>query len=263
MLRFLVVAAALMMTAAVAVAARDDEEPMPNPTRLNCPFIDHVEDDQPIASSAKNDDEYMAYNYVVSFARKQSLDALAQNVRPELTFRRVFEEGRGNYRGELVRVRGWLKRLNWIESTELLKKEGIPHLYEGWVFDEDFAGYPWCVVFSELPPGLEPAEQMNRFVTLDGYFFKRYKYRAVKDTRLAPLVIGRSLTVKPPEPEPDAVNAMWSFGRTFVPVAAAGIAVIAGVAVALNYWFRRGDRQLQATIDQNRTNPFADDTPQP
>jgi len=77
---------------------------------------------------------------------------------------------------------------------------------------------------------------------VDGYFFKRYKYRAVNDTRLAPLVIGRTLTVQapveaPPNPGEDAFN------RLFLPVFLSMILGMVVVAFLLHRWFRSGDQR--------------------
>src|SRR5262245_33122880 len=171
----------------------------PDPREHGCPptWLERIFDDEEIASDTVNADEYHAYNYLVEVARKFTPEQFANVARKELTWRVLFGKDRVKYRGEVARVEGRLKRLVWIGSNKELESQGIKNLYEAWIFDPDkYFSNPTCVIISELPAGLEPAEDMkNVHVVCDGYFFKRYKYRAVIDTRLAPLVIGHTLTV--------------------------------------------------------------------
>jgi hypothetical protein len=203
-----------------------------------------------------NEDEYNAYNYFAEFAKKQPLDVLAQNARKELTFRRLFEPGRAQYRGEIVHVKGRLKRLNWIDANQALKNDGIKDLYEGWIFDEAFMSNPTCVVFTELPPGLEPAEDMNAWVSLDGYFFKRYAYKAADGWRMAPLVIGRSIVVTK-QPVADTSGTFKAYSVWLVPLGLVLAVLMIGTALLLGKFFRRGDRLVHARVANiKRSNPF-------
>src|SRR5262249_25681724 len=168
---------------------------------MNCPpeWLDSIYDDSSVMSAKENRNEYLAYNYFVQRARKFSAEDLAKQARKELTFRRLFEEGREQYRGEVVHVQGRRKRLNWIGRNKLLENAGVKNLYEAWIFDPAYFSNPTCVILSELPPGIEANEDIrNVWVSCDGYFFKRYLYETPEVNprsgnpvkRLAPLVIG-------------------------------------------------------------------------
>jgi hypothetical protein len=241
-------------------------KPTAKPTwQMDCPasWLEHIEDDHPVMSLKDNEDEYNAYNYFVEFAKKQPLDALAQNARKELTFRRLFEPGRAQYRGEIVHVQGRLKRLNWIDANQALKNDGIKALYEGWIFDEAFMSNPTCVVFTELPPGLEPAEDMNAWVSFDGYFFKRYAYKAADGWRMAPLVIGRSIVVTK-QPVADSSGTLKAYSVWLVPLGLVLAVLMIGTALLLGKFFRRGDQLVHARVANiKKSNPFDDGAPPP
>src|SRR5206468_719352 len=97
------------------------------------------------------------------------------------------------YRGEVVRIEGRLKRVRDLGPTPALEADGIKHLYEGWVFSESYREYSHCVLFTELPPDVPVAEQLDKRVSLEGYFFKVYRFRAGDSVRKAPLLIGRTI----------------------------------------------------------------------
>jgi len=101
---------------------------------------------------------------------------------------------------------------------------------------------------SELPEGITPGEDQTASVAFDAYYFKLWHYesrrpkdqndRDKKQWERAPLFLGRSFEVLPPEPpEP-----------TYSPTMLTGIAVGLGALVVLGIgtalWFRRGDRRV-------------------
>jgi hypothetical protein len=236
----------------------------PPPWKMDCPeeWLLHIEDDHPVMALNQNEDEYHAYNYFVEFAKRQPLDVLAQNARKELTFRRLFEPGRAQYRGEIVHVQGRLRRLNWIDANQALKNDGINDLYEGWVFDEAYFSNPTCVVFTELPPGLKTAEDMNVWVSFDGYFFKRYAYKAADGWRMAPLVIGRSIAAK--QPVANSSDIQRAYSVWLIPLGLVLVVLMIGTALLLGKFFRRGDQLVHARVAGiKKPNPFDESAPLP
>jgi len=192
-------------------------------------------------------------------ARQVSPEALAKNARPELTFRRLFEDGRAKYRGEIIHVEGRLKRLNWIGSNAGLEADGVQNLYEAWIFPPEYFSNPTCVIISELPPGVKPEENIqNTWASFDGYFFKRYKYKAVDATRLAPLAIGRTLTVKAP-PVSEANSSLFeSYARYFVPAGVLLAVCMVALIVTISRWFKSGDRVVRGRLERARTQEFVE-----
>ncbi|HLW66574.1 MAG TPA: hypothetical protein VKS79_14765 [Gemmataceae bacterium] len=238
--------------------------------KMDCPvdWLEHVEDDHPIMTLKSNADEYYAYNYFVDFARKQPMDVLAKNARKQLTFARLYETP-AKYRGELVHVEGWLRRLRWIDTTEDLAKDNIS-LYEGWIFEPAFYPNPTCVVVSELPPGLSPSEDMKVWVSFDGYFFKRYKYKTTeKDEhgqfvwRGAPLSIGRSLVTKSAPVGSDSSSVLQSYSVWLIPLGLVLVVLMIGTVLLLGKFFRRGDQLVHARVASiKQANPFDESAPQ-
>jgi hypothetical protein len=134
----------------------------------------------------------------------------------------------------------------------------VANVYEGWVFDATQGTNPWCVIFTDLPPGLKPGENINRPVTMDGYFFKKYRYSAVKDDRFTPLVIGRTLRLESgagsPAASPGAFSAHF---LVLLGLMIAGAVVLIGALVfGLSWWFRRADRQHRSLLAGARGEAF-------
>src|SRR5262249_40999986 len=177
-------------------------------------------------------------------------EQMARVTRKELTWRVLMGRDRSKYRGEIVHVEGWLRRLVWIGSNKSLESQGIKNLYEAWIFPPDSHDEPICVVLSELPSGMETVENNQKFVrvAVDGYFFKRYKYRAVKDTKLTPLVIGHTLTVPSVAPDPGAE----AFERLFLPTLLSMVFAMVVCAFIAQRWFRSGDRRAHDHFQRSR-----------
>ncbi len=232
----------------------DDQKPAPkteNDPTASCPWVGDIIDDEPVMSLSENQEEYKAYNYFVLQARKFSNSVLAEHADKNLTWRVLFDRDRAKYRGKIVHVEGRLKRLVWIGSNKELESQGIKGLYEAWIFGENLFSNPTCFILTELPEGLKPGDDIsNVTVHADGYFFKRYKYKAVNDTRLAPLIIGRTLSVVT-VPTTTDVGAE-AFGRLFVPTVLALALAMVAFAYVLHRWFHVSDRKVQQALQSAR-----------
>ena len=243
--------------------------------RMDAPadWLDSIEDDAPIRNEGQNLEEFRAYNYFVMHAHKFSPELLAEHSRKELTWGRLFEQGRGQYRGEIVRVQGRLKSLLWIDSTKELRGVGIKALYEAWILDPAYDNRPTCVVLSELPSGIEPAKVIHEdiWVTCDGYFFKRYLFESAqvneKTNRLvrhlAPLVIGRTFALRAPVVDTRKERA-WQSWSYFVPTLLVLLFGMIAGALLIHRWFVRGDRRAHEILANARALEFVAPTePEP
>jgi len=187
-----------------------------------------VDDYKKVQNARENYDEAMAYRYTLTFARGVPSDLLRTKSRKDLSFTALYERP-SDYRGDLVHMEGRLKKLEPFHTKradDLLWNEGIKKTYEAWIFPEESTN-PICVVFSELPAGIEPSPK-NDFrvdygIECDAYFFKIYRYpveeSGKKKYRDAPLFLGRSFTVTD--------RAVY-----FIPVAKPGKIVIKALDVA-------------------------------
>ena len=119
------------------------------------------------------------------------------------------------------------------------------------------------IVFTELPPGLKPADKMDVPIGFSGYFFKKFRYTAqdtkeTKKDRLAPLLIGRTVTLTPaaaPEavdgPEKDTNWPVW-----LGPIFFGGVGLTVGLLFSLGFWYRSGDRHVRGRVYAARYNDF-------
>lgn len=126
--------------------------------------------------------------------RKASPTELSQPV-PEVTYLQLFKQPQ-DYRGELVRIRGRIKRAKPIESRENLY--GIDKQYILWLEPSDGSPTPIVVYTLQLPEGFPSLDQPNlddgytklwEDVEINGYFLKRWAYRAHDGINTVPLLL--------------------------------------------------------------------------
>ena len=218
-----------------------------------------VEDRAPVRNADENYDEFQAYNLLLVRAHKTAAGAFAKGARRDLTFAHLFEEP-AKYRGQIVHIEGLLRRLRKFDAARLAAKEGVPALYEGWVFDAEYGYNPYCVIVTELPKSIQIGEKLDRHVSFDGYFFKRYRYKAADGVRDAPLLIGRTLTPSASQGSAANARAPWLDSSTpWLLIAFLAILLVtAGFGIALTLWFKRGDKQVRARLDAARDAAFVE-----
>jgi hypothetical protein len=251
----------LGLAALLLLAARPSfgQTPLPDPA-FTSELLDEVADDTPLPPTWLNRKERLAYDLLFLHAQRVPQDVLHRAARHDLTYAHLFGPQRARYRGQLVHLEGrlrWLIRSDPPESVQGLGDQ-ITDLYEAWVQIDHYGGVLFCVVCGSLPPDLKPAEQMDRRVACDAYFFKRLRYEtreSPKTERLAPLLIGKTIVPLPPPAE--AASAVWAVPGAVLAgtLGLAGVALTAGLAVA--WWFRREDRKVRARLRQARPETFA------
>ena len=137
------------------------------------------------------------------------------------------------YRGKAVTLRGYLRKLISYPA-ETPDGDGPRNLYEAWLFTDDSHGNPAVVVCSEIPEGMPTGEDINEQVSVTGYFFKMYGYRARDTTRTAPMILARELVWYPA-----AERAAWRPTALHYTLLGAGV-----LGLVLVVWrISRGDRR--------------------
>jgi hypothetical protein len=204
-------------------------------------FLKDVEDEKRTATPRTNAAEFWGYCETILVAAKTSAQAFAHSAKDtgavKYTDLLVHPT---HYRGKVVHVDGILERLRRFEAPEYLQVRGIDHLYEGWVVNKSTGRRPWCLIFTELPSGIEVGESISYSVTFDGYFFKKYKFRAGERDLYAPQVLGRTVRLR--------ASAAGTFSNVFVVTLTSLVAGMIFLVVALSWWFRRGDRRLRSRL---------------
>jgi hypothetical protein len=215
--------------------------------------LESVKDETPVRSG----EEGLAFCEALVKAHKTSNQTFHNNATRGLTYANLFLEPK-LHRGKVVHFEGRLKRLARFEPPEETKLDGVTDRYEGWIFDPEIYGAnPVCVVFTDLPAGLEPGDKLDVRVSFDGYYFKKYRYKAADNWRDAPLLIGHTIIAKQMPAKVDAEQ-----GGLFSSVMAVVFMVLLGcvffVAFALTLWYRRSDQQVQQRISNAQASSFVE-----
>ena len=230
-------------------------------------IFDRIEDRSPIRSESQNPDEYAAYNAVLVHAHQIPVATLDSAARRDVLYKDLFHSVRKEFKLELVRFEGRLKRLRSIGPTRQLKDAGIETLYEGWIVPKEQPKFLLCFLTTELPAGFEAQQDLSRDklnlpVSIAGYFFKLMTYEtpeAAKDPKknaveYAPLLMGRSVIVLPETSH----NPSDDWYGTFLPGLIGVMAAMAAIVFGLSMWYRRDDRKIQSAIAaRQEQNPFA------
>jgi hypothetical protein len=207
-----------------------------------------VRDKTPIVSRRENEEEFKAYCLAIVFAHTTPADAFRRGASLDVTYAHLFEEP-DKYRGKVVHVTGRLKRVRRLDADpEIRETYEIPYVYEGWIFDPAIYGAnPMCLLFTDLPPGIEVAETMDRRITFDGYFFKKYRYKGGDGWHDCPLLIGHSPTALSESAANVDILPRWIL-TTF-----AGVVIgTAALALGLALWYRRGDAKVRTAMASRR-----------
>jgi hypothetical protein len=214
-------------------------------------LLRYVEDNLPVQDANQNRYEAECYERLLLHAHRLSTDLLRRTSTTRINFAHLFNEDRARYRGALVHIEGRLRMLRQYDPPATMQgiEDGLTHLYEGWIFVEEFGGNPYCVVCSELPRGLEPSESIDRLVETDAFFFKRYRYAAKDGWRDAPLLIAKTIqpltsaTVK-------SASALWEMPTATVVGLLALIGLTIVTAGGTVWWIRRQDRIARRQVAQ-------------
>ena len=224
------------------------QEPAEKSAAVDRDLLAGVEDAAPVRSASENYPEERAYNYLLIHARKFRVAELRSQARADLAFVHLFEEP-AKYRGQLVTLKGRLRRLWRFDPPALPAKEGVPNLYEGWLYANGTVTNPFCILASELGPGLTTGEKIDREVTYTGYFFKRYRYKAGDGWRDSPLLIGRSIELSN---ESTTEPAPLLLGSIYMPAIFALLGATLLLGLGLAWRLRAGDRKVRAQLQQIR-----------
>lgn len=224
---------------------------------LDPEILEGVKHKQPLADINIHPEEVRAYNYVLATASKASAEALLKHARRDLSYRYIYEDYE-ELQGQLILVEGTLVRLWRHEPDRRMKKDGIADHYEGWVVDKKPSAEPltYCVIFTELPPGIEVGDSVSHPVRFAGYYFKRYRVRNAQQKPFdAPLLVGRTIHLSAVPRGVDTGEAKQTFVLGFFAVVGSTGAAILG----LSWWYVRKDREVQRRLSQARPVEFHED----
>lgn len=209
------------------------------------------------------DPEIDVYCQILTMAHFTSAQAFARAARPDIGYAHLFNEPE-RYRGEVIHVVGRLVRLRRFDPPAEARGAGVSDLYEGWIMTDRYGENPACVVFTDLPAGLTIREDRPpniEGVSFDGYFYKRYRYKAydskkANQFRDAPLLIGHTLHGPFGTGTEAAEETADDWGKHLM---GAFLTVVIGAVVGvigLTFWFRYHDRRTRQRLMASRERDF-------
>lgn len=99
--------------------------------------------------------------------------------------------------GKMVTLTGRVRKI--VEYPPSEDDLGLGVLYEIWLYTDDSQRNPAVYVCTSKPKNIPSTDGTNVIenVTISGYFFKRYRYTAEDAHRLAPMLLGQTITWNP------------------------------------------------------------------
>jgi len=95
------------------------------------------------------------------------------------------------YRGELVSVRGVIRRAHWLAAPK--NDYGIDGYYQAWVQPDENPKWPIVVYCLDWPKGFTTGMDLWRPVDVTGFSFKRWSYESNEGLQLAPVILARGV----------------------------------------------------------------------
>lgn len=158
------------------------------------PGIDHdllarIEDNT-VLRVAENE----AWYTMLGLLAERTQDELVSLSTATVAFAQLFRQT-DVYRGKLVTVEGTTRRVEAIQPRS--NDRGIDELYRWILAPRGGSNSPLVIYSLEKPEGIPLGEQARHNVKFTGFCFKRWAYAAGDGTRLAPLILAKTVTWKP------------------------------------------------------------------
>ena len=163
------------------------------------------------------------------------------------------------YRGKLVTVRGRAKLGYRVRAPQNI--HGIQHYTIFWLQPNGGQNSPFVVYSLETPQGFPTIKDkdlegettaLNEEVAFDGYFFKRWAYRAKDGVNTAPLLLAKAPVWQPPT---DRVARRPYPGKLMTTLSVVGVL---GISIGLAYLaYAASNRPAAGVLDRHRTSQLA------
>lgn len=212
------------------LAAQRREQPSAAGPTSHAPGGQSGLDLSPDELAAIRDDTYFRggehavwFNLCDALRHMSSAQIAASSMGP-VTFLQLYQQPSA-YRGKVVSVHGTVRMV--ADKHAPANDMGIEHYYQVWLQPADELSSLIVIYALELPPGFPRDGSLEEPVRVDGFFFKRWAYRAKDTIRTAPLLLAKTLAWQR-RPSP-AARPQPDFATTMAFV----VAVLAGAALVV------------------------------
>ena len=198
------------------------------------------------------DNEMPAYWRMVKWAYAKPGEELRKLARTDLQFTHLFQAP-DKHRGALVDVKLHVRLMRQHDAAE--NSAQVTRVYEAWGPSDESQTFPYCVVFVDVPPGIEIKGSCFLDARFVGFFHKKMWYMdAMGVERTAPLLIGRMLydeaAAKQNQPD-EGLNVRWIIGI---------VVSLVGLVLLVQWWARvKPPSQRMPMIDEATVDSFLED----
>lgn len=142
-----------------------------------------IEDKKPLKNY-----EMPAYWKLAKWSRTQPFDQLEARARKDVVFTQMWQDP-DTYRGKLIRMKVHVRRALVHPAPE--NEAGFKDLYELAGFTDESLSFPYFMILTEKPDGLDLGAEIEADGVFVGYFLKVMGYETFKDKRASPVLIGK------------------------------------------------------------------------
>ncbi len=197
-------------------------------------------------------EEMPAYWRMVKWAYAKPGEELRRLARTDLQFTHLFQAP-DKHRGALVDVKLHVRLMRQHDAAE--NSAQVKRVYEAWGPSDESQTFPYCVVFVDVPPGIEIKGACFLDARFVGFFHKKLAYEdALGVKRTAPLLIGRMLydEVAAKQNQPDeGLNVRWIIGI---------VVSLVGLVLLVQWWAKmKPPTQRMPMIDEATVDSFLED----
>ena len=164
------------------------------------------------------DQENAAWFNLLGVLKNSSSAELRRAAVGRVSWLQLHEQSK-EYRGELIMVKGTVRRAHRVEAAK--NDQGIGDYYQLWLQPDDNPKRPIVIYCLQLPTDFPVGMELAERVRVTGFYFKRWLYKGAKDLETAPVLLAK--TIGWDEKPTVAENAQRKFSSIYFIVAAAGV----------------------------------------
>jgi hypothetical protein len=199
--------------------------------------LELIQDDAPFRARERD-----AWFHLLQLLRENDEGTLERASIGRVTFVQLFQQP-DQYRGQLVTVRGTLRRTEHLPSPS--NDYGFRDYHRVVLQPEDNFRHPIIAYVLEFPEGMPTGMEIEEEVGITGFFFKRWEYEAQRELLIAPVVLAKTVQWMP-KPAVTSGRGQRRPSLTII------IAVAAGFTILVSLYVYRRTSSGPAAVRESR-----------